>query len=302
MSPSFVRFFSSFSVGVAFFCFGAGAQVPAYTRVSFNTATFSTNGAELPEAPEPQQSPSSAPDQNTPTGSSTSATPPSTQEQKSKEVLAEEQLQQQKKQRVLGIVPNFNTTYNAQAVSLTPKQKFRLMWSSATDPVQFGVTGFVALIGQAEGSDSGYGGGIGGYAKRYGSTYASNFDGALIGNAILPSILHQDPRYFRLGYGTKKHRILYALSTNVMCKHDNTGKWETNYSNIFGNIAAGGISNLYIPSNERGIGSTFSGAAIVMAEGGVGSLFQEFWPDISRHFLHRDPTNGQDAINNKLLK
>jgi hypothetical protein len=278
--------------------------------------------ADLPEAPRPQfwvAPPSSISDQETApkeagqsssSSSSTEQSPstpapagaqgkPVTQEKTQRE-LAEEQLKQQKKQRVLGVVPNFNTTYNSRAVSLTAKQKFDLAWHASTDPVQFGITGFVALLEQAEGSDYGYGGGIGGYAKRYGATYAGNFDGAMIGNALLPAVLHQDPRYFRLGYGTTKHRILYALATNVICKHDNTGKWEPNYSNVMGNLASGAISNAYIPDNERGLGGTFSGFAVVMAEGGVGSIFQEFWPDIARHFLHRDPTNGQDAINRKL--
>jgi hypothetical protein len=116
----------------------------------------------------------------------------------------------------------------------------------------------------------------------------------MIGNGILPSILHQDPRYFRMGHGATSHRLLYAVATSVICKHDNTGKWEPNYSNVGGNLIAGGISNLYYPSNESGIGQTFSNGMIVTAEGGIGSVFQEFWPDVSRKLFHRDPTHGLD--------
>ena len=76
------------------------------------------------------------------------------------------------------------------------------------------------------------------------------------------------------------HRIWYALSTNVRAKHDGTGKWEPNYSNLVGNLISGGISNLYLPANERGVGSTFEGAATVTAEGGIGSMLEEFWPDV----------------------
>jgi hypothetical protein len=118
---------------------------------------------------------------------------------------------------------------------------------------------------------------------------------SMIGNGFLPALLHQDPRYFRLGHGTVTHRLLYALATNVICKHDNTGKWEPNYSNVLGNIASGGISNLYYPSSDSGIGQTFTNGFIVTAEGGVGSIFQEFWPDVSRKLFHRDPTHGLDA-------
>jgi hypothetical protein len=254
--------------------------------------------AELPEAPTPQQAPAAAPAQADTASSASQAGPDAPQTpQKTQQQLAAEQVAQQKKQRVLGIVPNFNTSYVYGAASLSTGQKFDLAFHSQIDPVAFGTAGFVALISQAEGSHYGYGGGWGGYAKRYGQTYTDNFDGQMLGNALLPSLLHQDPRYFRLGRGTVKHRILYALGTNVIARHDNTGKWEPNYSNVIGNFAAGGISNLYLPQDERGFSSTITGGLVVIAEGGLGSMFQEFWPDISRHFLHKDPTGGQDAIN-----
>ena len=85
--------------------------------------------------------------------------------------------------------------------------------------------------------------------------------------------------------------MLYALATNVICKHDNTGKWEPNYSNVGGNIIAGAISNLYYPSQNSGWGQTLSNGMIVTAEGGFGSLFQEFWPDISP----QSAAQGSDA-------
>lgn len=263
----------------------------------------------MPEAPVPQ-TPATAPQQATPTapaasaeaGSSSSAAaadgqkPDAATDAKTREQIAEEQLKAQKKQRVLGLLPNFNTSYDASAVSLTRKQKFKLAWASTTDPMQFGVAAILAGVGQAEDSDYEYGGGIGGYSKRFGADYADTFIGNMIGNAVLPSLLHQDPRYFRLGYGPKMHRILYALATNVICKHDVTGKWEPNYSNVLGNLIGGGISNLYYPADERGVGNTLENALTVTLEGGVGSALQEFWPDISRKLFHRDPTHGQDAI------
>lgn len=131
--------------------------------------------------------------------------------------------------------------------------------------------------------------------KRSGAAYLDAFDGAMIGNGFLPALLHQDPRYFRLGPGTTTHRILYAMATTVICKHDNTGKWEPNYSNVSGNIISGAISNLYYPSGNSGIGQTISNGMIVTAKGTVAVVFQEFWPDISRKFLHKDPTHGLDG-------
>jgi hypothetical protein len=220
-----------------------------------------------------------------------------TGQEKTQEQTADEQLKKQKQQRTLGLVPAFNISYVYNAAPLTAKQKFALAFRSEIDPAAFGVAMLVAGIEQAEGSHRGYGGGWGGYAKRFGQSYTDSFDGQMIGNAILPSLLHQDPRYFRLGRGSTKRRILYALGTNVIAHHDGTGRWEPNYSNVLGNLAAGGIANLYLPQEDRGFGSTITGALVVIAEGGAGSMFQEFWPDIARHFLHKDPTHGQDAIN-----
>jgi hypothetical protein len=328
--------FACLTTGIAVLCISTPtplmAQVTAQMtaqRVELDpvsllgTVTLVAN-TELPDAPKPQlvetaitsdaleadeqQDASSTTGTSSAQTSSAQAKPdagkPATQDpnkpqdqDKSQHDTAEEQLKQQQKQRVLGIVPNFNTSYIYGAASLTAGQKFRLAFRSQIDPAAFGIAGFVALIEQAEGSHYAYGGGWGGYAKRYGQTYADSFDGQMIGNAILPALLHQDPRYFRLGRGSVKRRVLYALGTNVIAHHDGNGRWEPNYSNVLGNFAAGGISNLYLPENERGFGSTITGGLVVIAEGGVGSMFQEFWPDIARHFLHKDPTNGQDAIN-----
>ena len=270
---------------------------------------------ELPDTPQPQFALAEAepPEQQTPAGQSqsapqpaSSATPaqgsssslPAAQQpdaQKTQREKADEQIKEQEKQRTVGILPAFNVSYRSDAVSMTAGQKMKLAFRSSTDPVAFAAAFVVAGYREALDDDPGFGWGAEGYGKRSGAAYLDAFDGGIIGNGILPSILHQDPRYFRLGHGATTHRLLYALATNVICKHDNTHKWEPNYSNVGGNIIAGAISNLYYPSSESGIGETFSNGFIVTAEGGFGSVFQEFWPDISRKFLHRDPTHGLDA-------
>jgi hypothetical protein len=280
------------------------AQEPIPTPVIAVSGNSQVTLAELPDAPDPQsvtlqQTSSSQSSPSTPQSSSSQASSsdsPAQPQQKSQHQIAEDQLKQEKKQRVFGFLPSFNTSYLDNAVSLTPKQKFRLAFSQTTDPVQFGIAAFAAGIDEAEGGDRGYGGGPLGYGKRWGADYLTSFDGNMIGNAMLPSILHQDPRFFRRGYGSATHRIFYALSTSFICKHDRTGKWEPNYSNIGGNLAGGAISNLYVPEDERGIGNVFEGFALVTVEGGAGAILQEFWPDLSRKFFHKDPTNGRDAI------
>ncbi|MGA3344202.1 MAG: hypothetical protein ABSC76_04945 [Terracidiphilus sp.] len=277
--------------------------------------------AELPEAPAsqfpvaaPEPSTEQAPDgqsQATPPpasgagqsgtaqagqGSSSSQTPtPPPAAEKSQHDKAEEQIKEQETQRVVGVLPQFNISYRSDAVSMTAGQKMKLAFRSQIDPVAFGAAFVVAGYHEALDDDTGFGWGIEGYGKRSGAAYLDAFDGTMIGNGILPSILHQDPRYFRLGHGTITHRLFYSLATNVMCKHDNTHKWEPNYSNVGGNIISGAISNLYYPSSNSGIGQTFATGFIVTAEGGIGSMFDEFWPDISRKFLHKDPTHGLDT-------
>jgi hypothetical protein len=292
-----------------------GISIPSVTLLAFPYCLFAqesasnpvvvASSAELPEAPLPllaaaaqpsnQQTPSSQ--TQTPAGDSSSSQNPAQQPdaEKSQHDKAEEQIKEQEKQRTLGVVPAFNISYRADAVSLTRGQKMKLAFRSATDPVTFGVAFLVAGYHEALDDDTGFGWGIEGFGKRSGAAYLDTFDGTIIGNGILPAILHQDPRYFRLGHGTVTHRLLYALSTNVICKHDNTHKWEPNYSNVTGNIISGAISNLYYPASNSGFGQTITNGLTVTAEGGLGSVFQEFWPDISRKLFHKDPTNGLDA-------
>lgn len=194
---------------------------------------------------------------------------------------AQEQLKQQEKQRIVGIVPNFNTSYISDAVPLSPRQKLSLAFRSAVDPFVFFAAGADAAYGQATNSFRGYGQGWGAYGKYFGASYTDDFDGTMIGNAILPILLKQDPRYFRLGTGTFKHRLIYSLYTTVWSKNDNQ-KWGPNYSNVIGNLAAGGISNLYYPASDRGAGLTIERGLTVTAEGTIGAFFDEFWPDIAR--------------------
>jgi Carboxypeptidase regulatory-like domain len=190
--------------------------------------------------------------------------------------IAEEQLKEQEKQRALGFIPNFYVTYIPNAAPLAPKQKFELAWKSLVDPVTFGITGGIAGIEQWQNDFSGYGQGASGFGKRYGAVYADTAIGTMIGSAILPSLLKQDPRYFYKGTGSKKSRLAYALANAVICKGDN-GKWQPNYSGIIGGLAAGGISNLYYPASDRnGAGLTFENALIGIAGTAAANVLQEF--------------------------
>ncbi|HWY06260.1 MAG TPA: carboxypeptidase-like regulatory domain-containing protein [Candidatus Acidoferrales bacterium] len=189
--------------------------------------------------------------------------------------LAQEQIRDEEKQRVLGFIPNFYVTYIPNAAPLNTRQKFELAWKSTLDPVTFGITGAVAGIQQANNQFSGYGQGAQGYAKRYGASYTDVVTSTFIGGAILPSLFKQDPRYFYKGTGSVRSRVLYAIANSVICKGDN-GHWQPNYSAILGSLAAGGISNLYYPASDRGAGLTFENTAIGIGGAAAANILQEF--------------------------
>lgn len=191
------------------------------------------------------------------------------------EQIAEEEIKVQETQRVLGFIPNFYVSYVRDAAPLNAKQKFKLAWKSSTDPITIVLVGALAGGEQAANSYKGYGQGAAGYGKRFGATYADVVDGTFLGSAVFPALLKQDPRYFYKGTGSFRSRLLYAVSNAFICKGDNK-KWQPNYSNILGNIAAGGIANAYYPASNRGAGLTFETAGIRIGETAVAGIFQEF--------------------------
>jgi hypothetical protein len=190
--------------------------------------------------------------------------------------LAQEQVKAQEKQRIVGVFPNFYVSYLRDAVPLSSKQKFQLAWKTMIDPVTFALAGVSAGVQQAQNDFSGYGQGALGYAKRFGATYTDEATSTFIGSALLPSLLKQDPRYFYKGSGSKVSRTFYAIANSVICKGDN-GRWQTNYSFILGSLAAGGISNLYYPAEDRnGVGLTFENALIGIGATAAANVLQEF--------------------------
>ena len=201
--------------------------------------------------------------------------------------IAEEQMKEQEKQRVLGIIPNFYVSYIPDALPLTSKQKFRLAFRTSVDPVTFGVTAAVAGVEQATDEFNGFGQGAQGYAKRYGAAYADTVISTFIGGAILPSLLKQDPRYFYKGTGTKRQRALYAMANAVICKGDN-GHWQPNYSGIIGGFASGAISTLYYPPEHNETDLIVENTLIGIGATAAVNLLQEFvlrklTPNLPKH-------------------
>ena len=98
----------------------------------------------------------------------------------------------------------------------------------------------------------------------------------MIGGAILPSLLHQDPRYFYQGTGTTGSRIRHAIFSPFVAKGDN-GRWQPNYSSLGGDLASSGLANLYYPKSNRGLGLVFGNFAIGTSERIAASLAKSFF-------------------------
>ena len=192
----------------------------------------------------------------------------------STEQIATQEVKVEEKQRVIGIFPNFYIVYTPNPAPLTTKLKYQLALRSSIDPVNILATAAFAGFNQAADTPD-YQEGAKGYAQRFGAGYADGFSDIMIGGAILPSLLHQDPRYFYQGTGTIKSRIAHAAAFAVMCKGDN-GRWQFNYSSVGGDLASGALSNLYYPPSNRGTGIVFYSALLSAAGRVADNLAQEF--------------------------
>jgi hypothetical protein len=190
------------------------------------------------------------------------------------EQVATEQVKVEEKQRVLGVIPNFYVVYDRRPAPLTAKLKFQLAARSLTDPVS--VTGFMlnAAIFQLAKYPA-YRSNIAGFGQRVGSTFAGAHTNVLVGDALLPTLLHQDPRFFYQDTGTTRSRLIYALS-NPFVTHGDDGRREFNYSGILGDLSAGAIANAYYPSQNRGGELVARNALIGMAGRAANGLVQEF--------------------------
>lgn len=191
------------------------------------------------------------------------------------EQVAQAQIQEQEQQRVFGVFQNFYTSYIWKAAPMSIRQKYKLAVRTQADPTTFLIVAGVAGAEQYNGTYPGYGPGIQGYGKRYGAALADATTGRFIGSAILPSLLHQDPRYFYQGSGGIRSRAWHALASAFVCRGDN-GRLQPNYSHLLGNLAAGGIANAYHPASSRGVALTFQTLGVTTTGNMVGNLFREF--------------------------
>lgn len=194
--------------------------------------------------------------------------------------------------RIFWALPNFLTVENASNVPpLTVGGKFKLVARSTFDPVEYPFVGVVALINQASNSEPSFGQGLRGYAKRYGTAFGDTVIGNFMTNAVVPSLLRQDPRYYQLGKGGFLRRASYAL-TRVFVTRADSGAKQFNYSEILGNAMGAGIANAYHPP-PRTLANDVSIWWTSIGWDAAGFELKEFWPDI-KHKLHKSAGTRPD--------
>ncbi len=189
---------------------------------------------------------------------------------------------------ILGVVPNYATVNDPPKayIPLATREKFIVAAHDSFDPFNWVLAGIYAGVYQEKNDFAGFGQGMKGYAKRYGAVFADGAISTYLSEAILPVMLHEDPRFFRLGEGTKWHRIAYAFTRVLVTKTD-AGTERFNNSEIFGNIIAAGISNLYYPAASRSVGVTFEKFGVGVISDASFNVLKEFWPDMKHKVLHR---------------
>ena len=185
--------------------------------------------------------------------------------------------------RLFYTLPNFLTVENVgQIPPLSAGQKFEVVTRSSFDWVEFPWYGLLAGISQAENSEAGYGQGAAGYGKRYGAALADGTIENFWTSAILPSLLHQDPRFYQQDTGGFWYRTGYAMSRIFVTRSD-SGQSQFNASEILGSAIAATISTYsYHPQSERTLSNTASVWGTQVGYDTITLVAKEFWPDIRR--------------------
>jgi hypothetical protein len=191
--------------------------------------------------------------------------------------------------RVFGVLPNYRTADGSLPFApITTKHKFYIAEKDSFDYPVVVLSGIFASFYQLQNSNPSFGQGMAGYGKRLASSYADQAIGNLMTEAVFPSLLRQDPRYFRLGEtgGTGWYRTKYAVS-RVFVGRSDKGKWGFNYSEWLGNGTTVALSNLYYPSDTRNVEDNVEKLLIQVGTDAFSQVLKEFWPDWKRKLLKK---------------
>jgi hypothetical protein len=193
--------------------------------------------------------------------------------------------QEPESKRVLGIIPNYRTSSMGPTYEpLTASEKFKVASEDSFDRGTFALAGFFAGEAQLTNANRSFGQGAAGFGRYYGSAYGDLLIGDFMTEAVFPTLLHQDPRYFRRGTGSTFSRVGYAMR-QIFWTHGDSGATRFNYSEIIGNSTAVAISTAYYRDN-RDVGDAVSKLGLQLGVDMASNMLKEFWPDLRRKFRH----------------
>jgi len=264
------------------------AQEPANSSENQTQAQSQTQSQDQPQAQSPSQgqTPSQAQSQQqTESKPQPAQTPQKPDEPKPKTSIERET--GTVNERIFEVMPNYGTVRNRNELPpMTTGQKYRIATAQVFDYFAFPFNAALAGIDQANNSPKAWGQGWGAYGKRFGATFADNSIGTYMTTAVFPSILKEDPRYYRKAEGSTGKRILYPIGKLFVTRTD-AGGTRFNNSEIFGNAFAAGLSNFYHAREDRTVGRNFSTLGMLIMWDGLSNELKEFWPDIRRKFKHK---------------
>jgi hypothetical protein len=188
--------------------------------------------------------------------------------------------------RIFGIIPNYRTSPSLKNYKpLSPREKFEIARQDTFDRGTLMLAAAFAGDAQITNANPSFGQGVQGYAHYWGTSYADFAIGNYMSEAIFPTILRQDPRYFRRGSGSGRSRLWYSIS-QIFWTHTDSDRTQFNYSEIAGNSAAVAISCAYYPNN-RDVSDASVKLGTQIAVDMASNILKEFWPDISRKFSRK---------------
>jgi hypothetical protein len=189
--------------------------------------------------------------------------------------------------RIFFIIPNFRTSPSLKNYEpIPPAEKFKLARQDAFDRGTLALAALFAAESQLTNASPSFGQGVAGYARYFSTSYADYVIGDYMTEGIYPTLLHQDPRYFRKGTGSGWSRLGYAVG-QIFWTHTDSGGRQFNYSEWAGNSTAVAISNAYYPDN-RTVSNAVSKLGVQVSVDMASNVLKEFWPDVERKFSHKD--------------
>lgn len=197
--------------------------------------------------------------------------------------------------RLFWVVPNYRTSPSLKDYKpLTTKEKFKIASQDSFDRGTVALAALFAGEAQLTNATPSFGQGVAGYARYLGTSYGDFLIGDYMTEGIFPTLLHQDPRYFRRGTGSGLARLGYAMG-QIFWTHKDSGGTQFNFSEVIGNSTAVAISNAYYPNN-RDVSSAISKLGIQLGVDMASNVLKEFAPDLYRKFSRNHHSKDDTAV------